>query len=324
MLQPSFLCCLVLIVVSCQSKPKTTTNAPVPLTEEQQMRERIAFGRQLFTDKRLSLDNTIACIDCHQPEKAFTDGLVLSKGVNGGISFRNAPSLLNVKDFKHFMFDAQIPTLEMQAIVPIQDQQEMAITMKELVVRLSEDAEYVRKSKKLYGRALDAWVITKALSDFERSLVSVNSRFDYAQKHSPNEHLTSQELKGWELFSGKARCIQCHQLPHFTREEPANNGYGSIDPSDPGRYRVTGRSSDYGKFKIPSLRNVELTAPYMHNGGLNTLDDVLDFYASDKSKLRNVDSTALTIRLSSVEKEWLKSFLLTLTDTSYLKDWNKK
>ncbi len=323
LLRTLFMFYALLLLAGCHSGITPKEGGEL-LTYEELMAERVAFGRDLFTDKRLSLDSSIACIDCHQPEKAFTDGLPLSRGVRGGVSFRNAPSLLNVRDFQHFMFDAQIPTLEMQAQVPIQDTNEMAVTMKELVNRLRNDSIYRAKATFLYGRTLNAWVITRALSDFERSLVSVNSRFDQYLHTGSSQLLDADERAGWKLFSGKAQCIQCHQLPHFTSETARNNGFGSTDPIDPGRFRVTGKASDYGRFKVPSLRNIELTAPYMHNGQMETLESVLDFYGSDKQALRNTDPLAQNIRLSQEEKTQLIAFLKTLTDTSYLRGWKNK
>jgi cytochrome c peroxidase len=244
--------------------------------------EKIAFGKQLFFDKQLSLDNTISCATCHQPEMAFTDGEKQSNGINGQIAMRNATSLLNVKDASLFMFDGAVSNLEMQAIIPIQDVNEMGHTMGALVKKLDKIQNYKDLANKIFGRDVDAFVITRALSSYQRSLISVDSKFD--QYIRTKKGLSSEEKRGWELFSSKGMCIECHSLPHFTNYKILNNGFTINDQADLGRYRITGEEKDKWSFKVPSLRNCSITGPYLHNGSVSTLKEVVKaYYYNEKS-----------------------------------------
>jgi len=283
--------------------------------------EKIEFGRKLFFDKRLSIDNTISCSSCHIPELAFSDGKVVSVGVEGRKTSRNAPTILNSKYLPTVLFDGFLPTLEMQVIVPIQEHNEMDINMLQLILKLREIPEYQKLAKKIFNREVDAWVITRAISAYERSLESLNARFDDFYTNGNKNALNKEELKGWELFSGRLNCVKCHPAPLFTNFKPLNNGAFDDYELDAGRFRVTLDSSDIGKFKVPTLRNIELTGPYMHNGEYATLNDVIKRYKVGGSNHSTKSDLIQPFKISQKEEQYLISFMKSLTDTTYMKEY---
>jgi cytochrome c peroxidase len=275
------------------------------------------FGRALFFDSRLSRDNSISCASCHIPDKAFTDGRSKSIGVRGRMAMRNAPTLLNVGSASFFMFDAHIKSLEEQAIVPIQDSNEMDLPMGDLIDRLKGITIYTEASRRLYNRDIDAWVVTRALASFQRTLKSDNSPFDQYLS-GDRDAISTKAQKGWKLFQ-RLKCLECHQLPHFTDYKARNNGVFSGGESDKGKFRIAGDSSYMGAFKVATLRNVALTAPYMHDGSFATLTDVIQHYNTGGSGHWNQDSRVKKQGLSDREIDYLINFLESLTDTSYMK-----
>lgn len=283
--------------------------------------EKIALGRTLFFDKRLSRDNSISCATCHKPGLAFTDGLAKSTGIDGRKTDRNSPSLLNAGYLPTVMFDAHLETLEKQTIVPIQEHVEMDMNMKELLVRLQAIPEYAEAAKSIFNREFDAWVLTRSISAFQRSLISDNSRFDQYYYQDKKMALTKAEKRGWLLFSEKLYCIECHSPPHFTNYQAISNGLYEDYGEDQGRFRINADSSDMGKFKVPSLRNSELTYPYMHDGTFESLEDVIDHYASGGKNHVNKDKRIVPFVITSEEKSDLVLFLESLTDTSFLEDF---
>lgn len=278
----------------------------------------VSFGKALFFDKRLSLDNSIACATCHQPRLAFTDGKRFSEGVEGRKSMRNAPSLLNVENQSRFMFDAHISSLEMQAIVPIQDTNEMGIRMEDLIKKLQKDSIYSAWSNELFGREIDPSVITQSLAVFQRTLIARNSRFDQFMQGNSSV-FTDSETKGWQLFSTELNCIACHQLPDLKSDDAKNNGLYLNYGEDKGRFRIHYDSTDIGKFKVPTLRNISLTSPYMHDGSFLSLEEVINHYESGGKGHFNQDTLIKPFRLSKEEKKNVLNFLNSLTDTSYMK-----
>lgn len=303
----AFFFCVLLISLKC------TSEISIKDKNEDLGELEIEFGRMLFEDNRLSIDNSISCKSCHIPELAFTDGKSLSNGVYGRKSMRNAPSLLNVGHFKKFMADAEVSSLEMQVLAPIQDPNEMGSSIKIILGKLKHDNRYQSLSQKIYKRKLDAYSITRALAAFERSLISENSKFDDFEASNYSGVLSRDELAGWKLFSAKFNCIACHKLPHFSSDEARSNGIIN-DSLDLGRYRVTGKIEDKYCFKVPSLRNVELTGPYMHNGSIHTLEEVIALYSSNRSN--HADPLLDGVTISKEEQKQLVSFLKTLTSKS--------
>lgn len=296
----------------CSEQEQSSQKISLNSSEE----NRIAFGKKLFFDKRLSGNNTISCASCHRPELAFTDGLPKSRGVNGATAMRNAPSLLNAAFFKRYMYDGEIKTLEEQALVPIQDHREMAGSMKQVVKKLSADPEYRLLAQSVFNRKLDAYVITRALSSYERSLISRNSRFDQ-YRAGVKSALTPDELAGWKLFSQKLYCTECHSGIDFTDYRTLSNGLYTDYGEDQGRYRINGLEEDRGTFKVPSLRNVALTAPYMHDGSFRNLREVIAHYARGGTDFLNKSNRIRPFRLTELEINQLELFLQSLTDTSY-------
>lgn len=309
------------IILRCSSGQDFNAGlvVPTPIDNPQSM-AKIALGRQLFFDKRLSLDETIACASCHDPQKAFTDQLPKSKGINGQLSERNAPSILNAAFLKTAMFDAHLASLELQAIVPIQEPVEMGHNMKLLIQKLRKIPEYQAAAQSIFNRDFDAYVLTRSIAAFERSLLSMNAPFD-RYLAGEKKALTADQKAGWKIFSEKLYCTQCHPAPYFTTYVAANNGlYASYEgKSDQGRFRIHHDSTDIGKFKIPSLRNIPLTYPYMHDGSYQSLEQVLAHYQKGAAKNPLQDARITSFTLSPTEKKQLLAFFDALIDTSYLK-----
>jgi cytochrome c peroxidase len=279
--------------------------------------EKIELGRKLFFDKRLSLDETVSCASCHVPEFAFTDRKKVSEGIQGRKTQRNSPSILNAGYLKTVMFDAHLSTLEMQVIVPIQEHVEMDMKMLDLIKRLAAVPEYRDGAKKIFNRDFDAYVLTRSISAFERSLISQNSRYDKFVKGKKNA-LTADEKAGLEIFNNKLYCSVCHPAPHFTNYVAENNGLCKEYGEDKGRFRIFNDSMDIGKFKVPSLRNIELTYPYMHDGSLSDLDQVIDHYAAGGKGHALQNKNIVPFTLTAKERKQLKAFLMSLTDTTYM------
>jgi cytochrome c peroxidase len=292
---------------------------PAP-SDNPQNAEKIALGRKLFFDKRLSLDGSISCASCHDPQKAFSDQRSKSIGINGQLSERNAPSILNAAFLKTAMFDAHLATLELQAIVPIQEPVEMGHNMKILIKQLRQIPEYQAAAQAIFGRDFDAWVLTRSLAAFERSLLSMNAPFDQYMAGN-KKAMSKDQLAGWSIFSDELYCTKCHPAPYFTTYEAANNGlYASYEgKTDQGRFRIHHDSSDIGKFKIPSLRNLPLTYPYMHDGSINSMEAVLEHYQRGGARHPLQDPRILSFELSTKEKAQLLAFFNALVDTSYLR-----
>lgn len=283
--------------------------------------EKIALGKKLFFDKRLSRDETISCATCHVPAFAFTDRKTVSEGVEGRKTQRNSPSILNSGYLKTVMFDAHLTSLEMQVIVPIQEHVEMDMKMLDLIKRLKDVKEYQDAAKAIFNRDFDPYVLTRSISAFERSLVSQNSRFDNYYNGKDKKALTKNELAGWKIFSEQLYCTKCHPAPHFTNYLAEHNGLYKEYGEDKGRFRIFNDSMDIGKFKVPSLRNIELTYPYMHDGSFKNLEDVFDHYQAGGKGHALQSPIVQSFKLTEKQRYQLKQFLFSLTDTSYMSDY---
>lgn len=282
-------------------------------------KDKIELGRQLFFDKRLSDDNSIACASCHLPEKAFTDGKRFSNGVRGGKTMRNTPSILNSAYLPRLMYDGQLTSLELQMLVPLQDHTEMASDMRQLVMELRADPIYAAAAKRVFNRPFDAYVLTRSIASYERSLVAQNSPFDrYMQ--GDERALTASQKRGWNLFQNKLYCVKCHTPPHFTNYRNECNGLYTDYGADQGRYRINWKETEKGVFKTPSLRNVALTAPYMHDGSKKTLLDVLRHYEKGGERHPNQSVFIHAFALSAENEKDLINFFNSLTDTTYLRE----
>jgi cytochrome c peroxidase len=278
--------------------------------------QRWELGKKLFYDKRLSIDSTISCASCHQQKFGFADNQPFTAGVLGRAATRNAPSLVNVAYHPYFTREGGVPTLEMQILIPIAEHNEFGFNLVRLVERLSKDSTYQNMARTAYNRNLDAFSITRAISTFERSLISGDSKYDIfvAGKAS----LTSLEKEGMNLFfSEKTQCSSCHSGFNFTNYAFENNGLYEIY-EDAGRMRLTNKMEDLALFKVPSLRMIGVTAPYMHDGSLANLFDVIEHYNQGGKDHPNKNKKLKKLGLSLQEKNALVAFLNTLTDKSFL------
>lgn len=263
-----------------------------PLTTERGER-----GRELFFDMRLSRDRTIACASCHDPERAFTDGRPVAIGVFNRVGRRSAPALVNRGYGRSFFWDGRAATLEEQVLQPIQDPNEMDMTLAEVSDRVGLPAEEVARS----------------LATFVRSLLSGNSPFDRFI-NGDGGALSAEQQAGLQVFRGKGNCTACHVGPTFTDERFHNTGVAWRDGRllDEGRFEVTRRPEDRGAFKTPTLREIARTAPYMHDGSLGTLIDVVEFYDAGGRPNPTLDPELRPLRLADAEKRAMVTFLESL------------
>lgn len=278
---------------------------------------RVTLGKHLFFDKRLSRDNSISCGSCHVAEAAMADTVRFSLGVDGKIGLRNAPALFNLAWQPDFMRDGGIPTLEMQVLSPIGDTLEMDFNIVDAAERLKSDSFYTRLAAICYEREMEAYVITRAISAYERTLFSYNSTYD---RHLSGEtELSEAAMRGKQLFeSDQTNCSSCHSGVHFTSYQMKNNGLYETYV-DTGRARITLRSEDAGFFRVPTLRNVAYTAPYMHDGSLKTLEEVVNHYNNGGQSNALQDSLIRPLGLDEQQKADLVSFLEALSDTAFVK-----
>ncbi|MEN8957691.1 MAG: cytochrome c peroxidase, partial [Flavobacteriales bacterium] len=281
---------------------------------------------KLFFDPILSLDKTISCGSCHRPENAFADVTSLSLGVNDSVGTRNTPSVMNMASRSHYFYDGRAATLEEQAIGPIENPVEMNLKIEEATLRLNESTVYFSLFKKIYFEEPTNENLANALAEFQRTLESDGSApHDKWMNDEDPMAMTLSQKRGRELFLEKAKCFDCHFGPDFTGDEFRNIGlYDEQEYGDKGRFDETKDSNDLGKFKVPGLRNVALTAPYMHDGSMETLEEVIEYYSDPYMFVENpinMDSIMIKpLKLTVQEKADLVNFLHSLTDeTRYAK-----
>ncbi|EDM44348.1 cytochrome C peroxidase [unidentified eubacterium SCB49] len=285
------------------------------------------LGKSLFYEGRLSSNDAIACAFCHEQAFAFTHhGHTLSHGVNGGIGLRNAQPMQNLGFQNLFMWDGAASHLDLQPIIPITSEVEMGETLSNVISKLEQDSYYQDQFARAFEDGeVNTENLLKALSQFMVMMISGDSKYDKYVRQEDNVVLSQIELDGLATFNNK--CISCHATDLFTDHSFRNNGL-PINPllDDKGRYNVLEDPADLYTFKVPSLRNIEVTYPYMHDGRFSTLEVVLDFYDSGMVDNGNVDPSflrpdgTLGIDLSAYEKESIIAFLKTLTDTEFLED----
>ena len=286
--------------------------------------ERWLLGKNLFYDKLLSLDSSISCASCHKPNLAFSDGVALSLGVKKLIGTQNAPTLTNVAYQPYYTRLGGVSTLEKQILVPIQEHNEFNFNIIEIAKRLKSNANYQTQSKKAYNRDLDYYVITRAIANFERSLISGNSKYDNYKNTNSIKLLNKSETNGMNLFfSDRTNCSKCHEGFNFTNYTFENNGlYEKYN--DIGRKRLTEKDEDLEKFKVPTLRNIAITSPYMHDGSIKTLQDVVNHYNSGGKNNAQKSNLIKPLNLSENEKNDIIAFLETLTDKEFIKNTKLK
>jgi len=291
-------------------------------TEEQ-------LGELLFFDPILSSDSSVSCASCHKPEFAFADNSAVSKGVNGKTGSRNAPSAMN-QNARNFMFwDGRNETLEEQALGPIENPVEMNLPVSELINRLYKHELYLKYFNLIYGEKPNRANIAKALAAFERTLETENTPFDDYMKKDDTTEFSASAKRGQNIFNVKGKCFDCHFGPDFTGDQFRNIGlFNGKELNDSGRFVVTRKPEDLGRFKTPGLRNIAMTAPYMHNGMHKTLREVIDYYNEPDKFISNSFNRDTLLRkplgLTEQEKKDLENFLLTLTDRRFRKQIAQK
>lgn len=302
--------------------PPMPESAENPLTVEG-----VKLGRMLFYDPVLSRDSTFSCASCHKQEYAFSGGPVeFNTGIDGKKLARNTPPLFNLAWYPGMFWDGRAKTLEEQVLHPVQAHDEMDLAWGVAVQRLRDHPRYPGLFAKAFGNdRIDSTRVAYAIAQFERTLISNRSKFDLVIQGKAR--LTRDEYEGLLLINNqtKANCLHCHSSDADalgTTLIYSNNGLDAAirpeDYADPGLGGISGKASDMGKFRVPSLRNVALTAPYMHDGRFNTLEEVLDFYSEGIQPGVNTDARIHNARLSAVEKRQIIAFLHTLTDSAFV------
>jgi cytochrome c peroxidase len=271
--------------------------------------EKVALGRKLFADERLSADGRTSCASCHQRERAFTDGRRVARGVYGRSGRRNVPSILNRAYGAVFAWDGRAVSIEDQVRRAISSDRDLGLSVADAAERLSHDASYSKAFDAVFTAPVTGDLLVQAIATFVRSELSGDSPYDrfLAGDHAA---ISTAARRGYTLFTGAARCSRCHAGPVLTDENFHNTGVGWR--RDAGRFEVTGLSQDRGRFKTPSLRNVVLTAPYMHDGSFATLESVVEFYNRGGRRNPNLDPSIRPLRLTSSQRSDLVAFLLAL------------
>ena len=337
-MRSGFIIAFFVIVYGCKKEvvPGTSTDAtPYPFTTPSNLPaveipannpmtyEGIKLGKKLFYDKMLSGNNTLSCGSCHNQENGFTDNnKQYSFGINGEIGVRNSMPLFNLVYDRHFFWDGGASDLESQVAGPITNPIEMNQDIAELLQELNSDAIYPSLFKKAFGSLpITSNMVLRAIAQFERTMISSNSKYDQYMRNEVA--FTEAETRGMNLFSDmqKGDCNHCHSLGGtFTDYDFRNTGLDSVY-TDQGRYIITGLASDIGKFKTPSLRNIAVTAPYMHDGRFTTLTQCVEHYNTGFHYTQNLDpvlASSVKGRLNQNEISDIVAFLNTLTDTDFL------
>lgn len=279
--------------------------------------EKASLGKTLYFDKRLSADGTVACSTCHDPKFAFTDGAPVSTGISGQKGGRSAPTVLNRAWSNSQFWDGRAPSLEAQALGPVQNPIEMGNSLDGMVKTLNGIAGYKPLFSKAFGDGeINADRVAKAIATFERTVVSGNSPYD-RWKAGQATAMSQAAIRGYHVFQ-KAECDACHEGQNFTSNMYTNIGMGIDKPeADLGRYVVTKQDGDWGAFKTPTLRDIEHTAPYMHDGSLKTLEEVVDYYDKGGTPNKNLDPHVKKRNLSAAEKADLVAFMKALSGTGW-------
>ncbi len=298
--------------------------------------EGVELGRKLFYEERLSRDNTMSCANCHSPSASFSDPSQFSVGIDGIPGTRNSMALINLGWQNFFFWDGRAKTLEDQILEPIPNPIEMHQEWKDAVAKLNSDKTYRNMFFKAFGQeGIDSLKVSKAIAQFLRTMISGSSKYDVMYKYenslplnsieqSVYASVTAEEWAGYDLFKSLngADCFHCHNGPLMQVQKFSNNG---LDATfiDHGRNGVTGNPADDGKFKVPTLRNIALSGPYMHDGRFNTLEEVIEHYSSGIQMSSTIDpviefASQGGVPLDAFEKDLLKKFLQTLTDYDFI------
>lgn len=281
----------------------------------------VELGEKLFSEKRFSADNTISCSTCHIQENAFTDHNAQAIGIEGRVGLRNTPSIQNLAFMKFYNWDGSKLQLENQPLVPIITHEEMDSSILEVISKIKDDATYRDLFKKAFGdENITPDRIYKSIAQFEYTLISANSKYDKGKRNE--DSFTEKELKGYQTFQQK--CASCHAGELFTDQSFRNIGFPlNTNTNEAGRGRVTGIAADFMSFRVPTLRNIEYTAPYGSFGQFSTLKSVLDYFDNGVLDADNLDpifkNNDKRIPLTEEEKDNLLAFMKTLSDTEFVK-----
>ena len=287
------------------------------------IKTKVDLGKKLFSEKILSKDSSVSCASCHKPAYAFADTVAFSSGIEGKLTKRNTPSVLNMKNRPYYFWDGRAGSLEQQALMPIQNPDEMGLPVNEAVERLNHSPEYMSLFVKIFKQRPGKENLSAALAAYEKTLETTDSKFD--DWSNDLGKLSPEEEAGRQLFVGdKAKCFNCHSREDFTNDGFKNIGlYNGGTLNDVGHYNFKKEEKYLGKFKTPGLRNVAVTAPYMHNGMFKTLEEVVDYYNEPGKFVPdpiNIDpDLKKPLGLTDKEKKNLVAFLKTLTDKKYLR-----
>ncbi len=280
------------------------------------------LGELLFFERQLSATGAISCASCHIPSHGFADTVAVSTGIHGRKATRNSQSCANLSDRPYFFYDGRAATLEDQVKFPIENKDEMGLPIQEAVTRLKKNKVYAALFKQVFGTPPNEKDLRSALAAYLRTLETSRTPFDRFMD-GDSTAISAAAQRGRELFMGtKAKCFDCHFSPDFTGDEFRNIGlFDGRRLNDSGRYAISKDIRDIGKFKVPGLRNVAVTGPYMHNGMFRTLKEVIEYYDDPyKTVAHPVNMDTLTqqpLNLTTTEKDDLEQFLLTLTDDRF-------
>jgi cytochrome c peroxidase len=280
-----------------------------PLKSNPQTPEKIELGKQLYFDKRLSADNSISCASCHDPKKGWSNGEATAEGFEGQRGGRSSPTILNSAYHRMQFWDGRAGSLEEQALGPIANPIEMNLPVEEAIKRLKGIDGYVKQFEAVFDDGLTAENVAKAIAAFERTVLAGNSPYD-RYKAGDKTALSEQAEMGRKLFFGKANCSACHAGAHFSDNAFHNIGVG-MDQENPdmGRQAISKLAGDTGAFKTPPLRDIAKSAPYMHDGSLATLEDVVEFYSKGGIANEFLDEEIFELKLSDEQKAALVVFL---------------
>lgn len=305
-------------------KPANFPDPVYHFTNNEITKAKFELGRKLFYEPRFSRDNTISCGTCHIQSAGFTHhGHDVSHGIDDRLGKRNSPPIMNMAWRKDFFWDGGVFDMDFQPIVPITNPVEMDETVDNVIVKLQAHPDYPKLFNKAFGSPdIDTERIMKALSQFMAMVISSNSKYDKVMRKE-GETFTAEETKGYQLF--QQHCGTCHKEPLFTDESFRNNGIGIGYNNDQGRYEITLNEKDMYTFKVPSLRNLAYTSPYMHDGRFITLEAVLEQYAENVRETPNLDpllkhNGTLGLPLNAEERQNILAFLKTLNDASFVTD----
>jgi cytochrome c peroxidase len=299
--------------------PRKFADEPMPVPPDNPITEaKAALGRRLFFDPLLSIDRSVSCATCHDPDRAFADDRALAVGVFGRIGKRHSPALVNRGYGRAHFWDGRSTSLESQVLLPVVDPNEMAMTLEELESRLKKDESYAAAFQAAFDRPMTLDDVRRALATFLRTVKSSDAPYDRFVAGDAGA-LSAEAQAGLTLFRGRAFCAVCHREPTFTDEAFHNTGVAfrpdTATFADEGRFDVSGNPRDRGKFKTPTLREIARTAPYMHDGSLKTLEEVVEFYNNGGRPNGNLFPVIRPLGLSAQDKAALVAFLESLSGT---------